>query len=74
MVKHTLRVGNTIEIGDIKIRLDHKSGQCVALVIDAPTDVKIKANGKDGYLDQVKAKSTKSNLCTSNNCRGSCYC
>ena len=53
MVKHTLRVGNTIEIGDIKIRLDHKSGQCVALVIDAPSDVKIKANGKDGYSVQA---------------------
>ena len=58
MVKHTLRVGNTIEIGDIKIRLDHKSGQCVALVIDAPSDVKIKADGKDGYSDRVKAKNT----------------
>lgn len=58
MVKHTLRVGSTIEIGDIKIRLDHKSGQCVALVIDAPSDVKIKANGKDGYSDQAKVKNT----------------
>ena len=57
-MKQTLRVGNTIEIGDIKSRLDHKSGQCVALVIDAPSDVKIKANGKDGYSDQAKVKNT----------------
>lgn len=42
MVKHDLRVGTTIEIGGTKIRLDHKSGQRVSLVIDAPSDVEIK--------------------------------
>lgn len=47
MVKHDLRVGTTIEIGGTKIRLDHKSGQRVSLVIDAPSDVEIKLPVKD---------------------------
>lgn len=58
MVKHTLRVGNTIEIGNVKIRLDHKSGRCVALVIDAPSDVKIKDLGNGGQFSQEKVKNT----------------
>ena len=48
MVKHELRVGSTIEIGQVKIRLDQKSGQRVSLVIDAPSDVKIITPKKTG--------------------------
>lgn len=48
MVKHVIRVGEVIEIGSVKIRLDHKSGQCVSLVIDAPSDVKINIPSKNG--------------------------
>lgn len=56
MVKHDLRVGATIEIGDIKIRLDHKTGQRVSLVIDAPSEVRIKLPAKE--KDQkIKQKS-----------------
>lgn len=46
MVKHDLRVGTTIEIGGTKIRLEHKSGQRVSLVIDAPSNVEIKLPSK----------------------------
>lgn len=48
MVKHDLRVGTTIEIGGTKIRLEHKSGQRVSLVIDAPSNVEIKLPSKGG--------------------------
>ena len=57
MVKHDLRVGTTIEIGDIKIRLDHKSGQRVSLIIDAPADVPIKLPEKSGNTQDIKAKN-----------------
>lgn len=62
MVKHDLRVGTTIEIGDVKIRLDHKSGQRVSLVIDAPSDVQIKMPDKD---DRAKDNQSKSVLTAS---------
>jgi len=48
MVKCDLRVGTTIEIGSVKIRLDHKSGQRVSLVIDAPSEIQIKLPPKVG--------------------------
>lgn len=54
MVKHDLRVGATIEIGDIKIRLDHKAGQRVSLIIDAPTEIKIKLPNKSKDLQESK--------------------
>lgn len=41
MIKRNLKVGSVIKIGDITIRLDHKSGQRVSLVIDAPLEVQI---------------------------------
>lgn len=41
MVKHELRVGSTIKIGETVVRLDYKSGQRVVLVIDAPSEVRI---------------------------------
>jgi len=56
MVKHDLRVGATIEIGDVKIRLDHKTGQRVSLVIDAPSDVRIKLPNKE--KDQESKQKT----------------
>jgi sRNA-binding carbon storage regulator CsrA len=54
MVKHSLRIGTTIEIGDVKIRLDHKAGQQVSLVIDAPSDIKIKLPPKSKDLKDCK--------------------
>ena len=57
MVKHDLRVGTTIEIGDIKIRLDHKSGQRVSLIIDAPADAPIKLPEKLKNTQDIKAKN-----------------
>lgn len=57
MVKHELRVGATIQIGEAVIRLDHKSGQRVCLVIDAPSDVPIIRQDKKGDTDQNQAKS-----------------
>lgn len=57
MVKHDLRVGTTIEIGGAKIRLDHKSGQRVSLVIDAPSDVEIKLPVKAEEQYRAKAES-----------------
>ena len=57
MVKHDLRVGTTIEIGDAKIRLEHKSGQRVSLIIDAPADVPIKLPKKFGNTQDIKAKN-----------------
>ncbi|AXF51437.1 CsrA-like regulator [Erwinia phage Pavtok] len=42
MIKHDLRVGETIEIGGTKVTLQRKSGQIASLVIDAPDDVVIK--------------------------------
>ncbi len=57
MVKHDLRVGTTIEIGDAKIRLEHKSGQRVSLIIDAPADVPIKLPEKTSNLQDIKAKN-----------------
>jgi len=56
MVKHDLRVGTTIEIGDTKIRLERKSGQRVSLIIDAPADVPIKL--------PEKLKNTQDNAIT----------
>lgn len=58
MVKHDLRVGATIEIGSVKVRLDHKSGQRVSLVIDAPSDVEIKLPGKGDSKQDDQAKNT----------------
>lgn len=58
MVKHDLRVGTTIEIGTAKIRLEHKSGQRVSLVIDAPSDVEIKLPGKDDGAKDNQLKNT----------------
>lgn len=62
MVKHDLRVGATIEIGGVKVRLDHKSGQRVCLVIDAPSDVEIKLPSKaeDRQDDKLKNPATLS--------------
>lgn len=60
MVKHVIRVGEVIEIGSVKIRLDHKSGQCVSLVIDAPSDVKINIPSKNGEQSGNKRKNTLS--------------
>lgn len=60
MVKHDLRVGTTIEIGGAKIRLEHKSGQRVSLVIDAPSDVEIKLPGKDACAKDNQSKSVLS--------------
>lgn len=57
MVKHDLRVGATIEIGGVKIRLDHKSGQRVSLVIDAPSDVEIKLPVKAEEQQDNKPKN-----------------
>ena len=57
MVKHDLLVGTTIEIGDIKIRLDHKSGQRVSLIIDTPADVPIKLPEKLKNTQDIKAKT-----------------
>ena len=57
MVKHDLRVGTTIEIGDAKIRLEHKSGQRVSLIIDAPADMPIKLPEKSGNTQDIKAKN-----------------
>lgn len=57
MVKHDLRVGTTIEIGDTKIRLEHKSGQRVSLIIDAPADVPIKLPEKSGNTQDIKPKN-----------------
>lgn len=57
MIKHAMRVGETIEIGGAKIRLEHKTGQQVSLVIDAPPDVLVNLPKKQG---QDKAKSTLS--------------
>ncbi len=42
MLKHDLKLGDTIEIGDTKIRMIRKSGQQCTLIIDAPSDVVIK--------------------------------
>ena len=57
MVKHDLRIGTTIEIGDTKIRLEHKSGQRVSLIIDAPADVPIKLPEKLKNTQDIKAKN-----------------
>lgn len=57
MVKHDLRVGTTIEIGDTKIRLEHKSGQRVSLIIDAPADVPIKLPEKSEIHRTLKQKT-----------------
>lgn len=57
MVKHDLRVGTTIEIGGAKIRLEHKSGQRVSLVIDAPSNVEIKLPGKEPCAKDNQSKS-----------------
>lgn len=60
MVKHDLRVGSVIQIGDAMVRLDHKSGRQVCLVIDAPDTVKIKRheNIAEGEANKVKTKLT----------------
>lgn len=57
MVRHEMVIGSTIEVGNIKIRLDHKSGQRVSLVIDAPDDVIIKRPPKNNGVTAVKAKT-----------------
>ncbi len=41
MLKHDLKMGDTIQIGPTKIRISKKSGQICTLVIDAPADVVI---------------------------------
>ena len=55
MIKHAMRVGETIEIGGARIRLEHKTGQQVSLVIDAPPDVLVNLPKKQG---QDKPKTT----------------
>lgn len=42
MIKHDLKVGEEIWIGDTKVMLRHKSGRICSIVIDAPADVKIR--------------------------------
>lgn len=42
MIKHDLKVGEEIWIGDTRITLKRKSGQVCSLIIDAPEAVKIK--------------------------------
>lgn len=47
MVRCTVKVGQVIQVGDATIRIDHKSGQNVAVVIDAPEHIKITKPKKD---------------------------
>lgn len=58
MIKQDLRVGETLEIGEAKIRLVHKSGKVASLVIDAPPSVKIKH--PDKRQDKTKDSLTSS--------------
>lgn len=55
MIKHDLRVGETIEIGGTKVTLRRKSGQIASLVIDAPDDVQIKRQMKPHETQEDKA-------------------
>lgn len=41
MLKHDLKMGETIQIGATKVRISKKSGQICTLIIDAPDDVVI---------------------------------
>lgn len=41
-LKIDVRPGEIITIGDVRIKLEKKSGQLASLVIDAPKDVQIK--------------------------------
>ncbi len=59
MIKHAMRVGETIEIGGAKIRLEAKTGQQVSLVIDAPPEVLVNLPKKQGQ-DKAKTPLTTS--------------
>lgn len=59
MLKHDLRVGETIEIGGAKVTLQRKSGQNISLVIDAPRDVLIKRTPKPQPTQEDNAADAK---------------
>lgn len=61
MIKHDLRVGETIEIGGTKVTLRRKSGQIASLVIDAPDDVLIRRQLKP-HETQEDSTADKPNL------------
>lgn len=42
MIKHDLKIGEELWIGDAKIKMVRKSGQVCALIIDAPPSVVVK--------------------------------
>ena len=42
MIKHDLKIGEELWIGDAKIKMVRKSGQVCALIIDAPPSVEVK--------------------------------
>lgn len=43
-LKIDLRVGETLQVGDARLKLVRKAGQVATLVIDAPREVKITTN------------------------------
>lgn len=57
-LKIDLRMGDTLSIGDAKVRLVKKSGGRCSLVIDAPLDVKIQCNKRPPDY-QEDAENTK---------------
>lgn len=42
MFKHDIKVGESIEVGDVVVTIQAKSGQICTLLIDAPPHVPIK--------------------------------
>lgn len=55
MIKHDLKIGDDVWVGDTKISLRRKSGQVVSLVIDAPADVKIRTSKSIRKEQEAKA-------------------
>lgn len=42
MIKHDLKLGEELWIGDSRIKMVRKSGQVCSLIIDAPADVVVR--------------------------------
>lgn len=62
-LKIDLRMGDTLSIGDAKVRLVKKSGGRCSLVIDAPREVKIQCNKRPAdYQEDAEHKQNEACL------------
>lgn len=52
MIRRVLKPGDLLIVGETVIRMEHKSGKCCVLVIDAPSGMQVHTS------QQLKQKTT----------------